>query len=106
MNALTRTLGAHLSNVPYPMRCISRNASTLAILEVRNGQLSSDSARTITAAARLEGPVTALLLEGISTGAAEEAASIRGLTNVIAGTQEQDHVVGVDEPFERPSISL
>ncbi|KAH7223071.1 electron transfer flavoprotein alpha-subunit, mitochondrial precursor [Fusarium oxysporum] len=92
MNTLTRTLGARLSTVPYHMRCISRNASTLAILEVRNGQLSSDSARTITAAARLEGPVTALLLGDISMGAAEEAASIQGLTGVIAGTQEQDHV--------------
>ncbi|KAJ9416880.1 hypothetical protein QL093DRAFT_2119476, partial [Fusarium oxysporum] len=92
MNTLTRILGARLSTVPYHMRCISRNASTLAILEVRNGQLCSDSERTITAAARLEGPVTALLLGDISMGAAEEAASIQGLTNVIPGTQEQDHV--------------
>ncbi|EXM20896.1 Electron transfer flavoprotein, alpha/beta-subunit, N-terminal [Fusarium oxysporum f. sp. vasinfectum] len=91
MNASARTLRARLSKVHYPIRCLGRNASTLAILEVRNGQLSSDSSRTITAAVRLKGPVTALLLGGFSTGAAEEAASMKGLNKVIAGTQEQHH---------------
>ncbi|KAM0081863.1 Electron transfer flavoprotein alpha-subunit [Fusarium odoratissimum] len=91
MNASARTLRARLSKVHYPIWCLGRNASTLAILEVRDGQLSSDSARTITAAVRLKGPVTALLLGGFSTGAAEEAASMKGLDKVIAGTQKQPH---------------
>ncbi|PCD31404.1 hypothetical protein AU210_011058 [Fusarium oxysporum f. sp. radicis-cucumerinum] len=115
MNALTRTLGARLSTVPYHMRCISRNASTLAILEVRNGQLSSDSARTITAAARLEGPVTALLLGDISMEAAEEAASIQGLTNrlsedaaaIVASHAKQGkytHVVAANSVFSRDAL--
>ncbi|CVL06101.1 related to electron transfer flavoprotein alpha chain precursor [Fusarium mangiferae] len=92
MNAPARTVRACLSKVHYPIRCGSRrNASTLAILEVRNGQLSSDSTRTITAAAYLKGPVTALLIGGFSTGAAQEAASVKGWNRVIADSQKQHH---------------
>ncbi|KAI1029465.1 hypothetical protein LB504_010810 [Fusarium proliferatum] len=96
MNAPARTVRACLFKVHYPIRYVSRNASTLAILEVRNGQLSSDSARTITAAAYLKGPVTALLIGGFSTGASQEAASVKGLNKVIADSQKQHHAVNAN----------
>ncbi|KAH7261694.1 electron transfer flavoprotein-like protein subunit alpha [Fusarium tricinctum] len=92
MHSLIRNVGARLSlrlHVYSPIRYTRWYASTLAILEVRNGRLSSDSARTITAASRLEGPVTALLIGSIANAAAEEKATLKGLTNVISTTKAQ-----------------
>ncbi|KAF5653511.1 electron transfer flavo subunit alpha [Fusarium sp. NRRL 25303] len=91
MNAPARTVRACLSKVHYPIGCVSRNASTLAILEVRNGQLSADSTRTITAATCFMGPVSALLLGGFSTGAVQEAASVKGLNKVISDSRQLHH---------------
>ncbi|KAL6884476.1 electron transfer flavoprotein alpha-subunit, mitochondrial precursor [Trichoderma evansii] len=91
MHATTRTFGARLSSqhcVYYPRWCISRYASTLAVLEVRNGQLSSDSARTVSATSCLKGPVTALLVGGIAKKATEEAAAMKGLNKVVSVAQE------------------
>ncbi|KAL6922666.1 hypothetical protein ACHAP8_009251 [Fusarium lateritium] len=88
MYALTRTIAARLSTPPQ--RYISRSASTLAVLEVRNGVLSSDAARTVTAAPGLKGPVTALLVGANSTAALDaEAATMKGLTSLVTLTEAQ-----------------
>ncbi|RGP62706.1 electron transfer flavoprotein subunit alpha [Fusarium sporotrichioides] len=88
MHGLTRTIAARLSVLPQ--RYISRSASTLAVLEVRNARLSSDSARTIAAASLLEGPVTALLVGANSIAASNsEAATMKGLTNLVTPAKAQ-----------------
>lgn len=63
----------------------ARLLSTLAVLEQRDGKIQGSSLSAVTAAQKLGGSVTAFVAgSGVKSGAAAEAAKIKGLDRVIA----------------------
>jgi electron transfer flavoprotein alpha subunit len=58
--------------------------SSLAVLEQKDGKLSHGSLGAITAAQKLEGPITAFLAGSNINGVAEEAAKVAGIEKVIS----------------------
>ncbi|KAL1954546.1 hypothetical protein VTO42DRAFT_1056 [Malbranchea cinnamomea] len=63
----------------------ARLLSTLAVLEQRDGKIQRSSLSAIAAAQKLGGPVTAFVAgSGVTSGAAAEAAKIKGLDKVLA----------------------
>lgn len=74
----------------YPSRALSQSQlqrllSTLAVLEQRDGKISSSSLAAIAAAQKLGGSVTGFVAgNAVKASAAAEAAKIKGLEKVIA----------------------
>ena len=62
---------------------LARLLSTLALLEVRSGSLLGPSTSSITAASKIDGPVTALLAGSNLQSAAEAASKIAGVSQVL-----------------------
>lgn len=66
-------------------RCqLARLLSSLAVLEQRDGKLSSSSWNAITAAQKLGGSVTGFLAGGDASRLAQEASKITGLQKILA----------------------
>ncbi|EED15641.1 electron transfer flavoprotein alpha subunit, putative [Talaromyces stipitatus ATCC 10500] len=77
----------HLSRPIFDVRlsALTRLLSTLAVLEQRDGKLSSASLSAIAAAQKLGGSVTGFVAgDGVKSSAAVEAAKIKGLEKVVA----------------------
>ncbi|MCJ1333315.1 Electron transfer flavoprotein alpha-subunit [Thelotrema lepadinum] len=80
-----RSLRPHLlpKHLCHNHQHLSRLLSTLALLEVRSGSLLGPSASSITAATKINGPVTALLAGSNIQSAAESASKIEGVSSVL-----------------------
>ncbi|KAL6708044.1 Electron transfer flavoprotein alpha-subunit [Coniothyrium glycines] len=79
-----RTRVAPLHPIVAPQYCASaRLASTLAVLEHKDGKIVSQSLAAITAGTKLGGSITAFVAGGGVKSAAEEAAKSKGVEKVI-----------------------
>jgi electron transfer flavoprotein alpha subunit len=65
-----------------------RFASTLAILEQKDGKLNHGSLSAVTAAQKLGGPIHGFVAGGNIRAAAEEASKVEGLEKVVAVENE------------------
>lgn len=85
-----------------PQAFLGRHASTLVLLESRDGKLTPDALSAIAAATHIQGPVTGLVLEGgVGTASAQEASQIGHLTNVVTPKDAST----TDYVRENPSLS-
>lgn len=84
----SRALLGHVSSAVGSFRPSRRLLSTLAILEQRDGQLSSGSLSTFTAAKQLGGSVHGFIAGRSVSAAAAEAAKVEGVDQIIAVDNE------------------
>ncbi len=90
------TPGRRVSTIPR------RFASTLVVLEAKDGKLSSDGLNSVAAAVHIKGPITGLVVGngiGADTQAAREASSIGELDGVmIPNAADSGDYVGHPKP--------
>ena len=80
---LSATTAAAAARSPLQSAALARLASTLAILEQREGKLNSGSLGAVTAGKKLGGSIHGFLAGKNVKGVAEEAAKIDGLEKVV-----------------------
>lgn len=78
-----RRLPSTPRTVPLSSAAWARLASTLAVLEQKDGKLVSQSLAAVTAGTKLGGSITAFVAGGGAKAVADEAAKAQGVAKVI-----------------------